>query len=909
MFKELLWYIDNNRFLNLVEEIDSCAKKYEENFSQDAPEHKKSRRAFITLVNRHAKKSGYIKKLEANFPFNPDTHFFKNGKLDRKELDTFEKEVVKAHMYQKHLWDFMGTTSSFGIITRLGLASNKKNLDDYIPLSFLKRKSKSPISNILSQEKNAVPIYIYPDGSISTLYDKNISSISFDTTSDKSGFNWTQTGYDPNYTTLSSDTEIVYDEKNDCYRTVKRQSSLKNAVEIKLFEKEKPVSLTLSLIKTKEGVILFDPFYIFIYKKIKKAIEQKNKRALEDTQEDILSFIDASLDYLDRDKITSLILPPGEREDENILKFYKDTLKSRASTNLSFISLDNAKKEEEKTLAYIKDENDKKLTGELSSKISYLVSLGLTGPQLKNALSTNTMLQDMNIKSRSDLESIGLSDSDMSSLKSYNIDDSEQKELSKVLFNAFDIYPLFSSSMPRSLFVNEIYNQVVLKKPSSYNADISTTLKTFLLFNSTIFDQTPQGNILKQFEDEIAILDPRALTADVKKALDNAVLRYNIINRSLQMNPSQIVQAVIKIFDIQNSTITYKNASSPTNQSLMFSYPIKKIIEHSSLQNNKQSLKLIDYSAIKPQKGFKNTDESIAKYLSSAIGKKSLLDKAGVVSLLSLFKKRESAQPVNNVKLFENATFTDTRCSLNTKSVFSPTDDSLSSIDASSLFKNISDIIPQKSIESSVFEEYSPETLAASSLFTDTSSPSDTEKVLKKPDVEFAKPDVKSEKKQEKEEEGYGKSYNMIKEKFEEAEEKEEKKKEEQKKQEEKKKEEQKLKFRQSKALPQSIQEAQGSQALSQQEPAYSSQGQGTVNEAPGAFAESLNTVTKGTEKPPTPDAGKDLNPDRPGASSVQSPIDEYRADAESAMSMKFDAEIDAAAAAYDVLSYARYNS
>lgn len=38
--------------------------------------------------------------------------FFNGQEINRDALNSFEKEIIKAHMYQKHLWEFMGTTGS-----------------------------------------------------------------------------------------------------------------------------------------------------------------------------------------------------------------------------------------------------------------------------------------------------------------------------------------------------------------------------------------------------------------------------------------------------------------------------------------------------------------------------------------------------------------------------------------------------------------------------------------------------------------------------------------------------------------------------------------------------------------------------------------------------------------------------
>ena len=198
MLKELSWYIEKNRFTDIVEEIEEKAETYRHSMANALDDSGLRREEFRQLCQWHMEKSGYRNE-DSSF-IDIDSEFLDGSEINRKALDTFEKEIIKAHMYQKHLWEFMGTTGTMTVITKTEMASNGQKYEDYLPIEFKKNNEpRSPISSLLAENPNAVPIYIYPDGTASTEYDGSKSKARFDTIKDRSGFDWRRKGWDPNY--------------------------------------------------------------------------------------------------------------------------------------------------------------------------------------------------------------------------------------------------------------------------------------------------------------------------------------------------------------------------------------------------------------------------------------------------------------------------------------------------------------------------------------------------------------------------------------------------------------------------------------------------------------------------------------------------------------------------------------
>ena len=258
MLKELSWYIETNRFSEIVKEIEEKAENYSQALTLQDERVEKIREEFRSLCQWHIEKSGY--KTEETSYINVDTEFFNGANINREALDTFEKEIIKAHMYQKHLWEFMGTTGNMTIISKEGMKKDGFHYERYLPLEYKKiHKAKSPISNILDENSNTVPIYMYSDGTISSEYSPEKSKIRFDVLKDKSGFDWSRKGWDPNYEVEKNDWHGEYDDNNSWVMVKESKNETNNLPGAKI--QETPV---IEIIKDNEMTILYDPGYSLI---------------------------------------------------------------------------------------------------------------------------------------------------------------------------------------------------------------------------------------------------------------------------------------------------------------------------------------------------------------------------------------------------------------------------------------------------------------------------------------------------------------------------------------------------------------------------------------------------------------------------------------------------------------------
>ena len=258
MLKELSWYIETNRFSEIVKEIEEKAENYSQALTLQDGRVDELREEFRSLCQWHIEKSGY--KTEETSYINVDTEFFNGANINREALDTFEKEIIKAHMYQKHLWEFMGTTGNMTIISKEGMKKDGFHYEKYLPLEYKKtHKAKSPISNILDENSNTVPIYMYSDGTISSEYSPEKSKIKFDVLKDKSGFDWSRKGWDPNYEVEKKDWHGEYDENNSWVMVKESKNETNNLPGAKI--QETPV---IEIIKDNEMTILYDPGYSLI---------------------------------------------------------------------------------------------------------------------------------------------------------------------------------------------------------------------------------------------------------------------------------------------------------------------------------------------------------------------------------------------------------------------------------------------------------------------------------------------------------------------------------------------------------------------------------------------------------------------------------------------------------------------
>ena len=227
MIKEYNYYITTNRFSQIAEDLETTVRSYAENIGKK--DENELREKARSLCSSHLVSSG-LRSKENSF-INIDAEFFDGGELLEANLNRFIKDVLKAHGYQKVLWEYMGTTGMMTEISKSAMKIDGFNYENYLPAG-LKEKEAS---------KKAIKL-----------------NRNFNRLQDDSGFDWSR-GYDPNDTIEKKGWFSDYDENRVWTRYV-TNGEKENAEKINSSEK----IFKIKLIKTEKGCMLYDPGMILL---------------------------------------------------------------------------------------------------------------------------------------------------------------------------------------------------------------------------------------------------------------------------------------------------------------------------------------------------------------------------------------------------------------------------------------------------------------------------------------------------------------------------------------------------------------------------------------------------------------------------------------------------------------------
>jgi hypothetical protein len=249
MLKELGWYFDDNRFAAMAAELDDSVRQYAKAKAAGNGEQTLSplREAARTRFEAHCVLSG-LRDEKARY-VNIDAEFFDGNRLDEQALDSFIKNIIKGHGYQRILWTYMGTTGNFTVISKGEMALNGLRYEDYLPLAYRK---ETPVNKPVEKKPGggAVPLYIYGDGSISQEYSKEKARLEFDRLEDKSGIDWKK-GYDPNSGVKKDGWYGTFDKEGNWVRVEAKRGIAA--------ESGDPRPQPVRIIKDGGVVVLYDP--------------------------------------------------------------------------------------------------------------------------------------------------------------------------------------------------------------------------------------------------------------------------------------------------------------------------------------------------------------------------------------------------------------------------------------------------------------------------------------------------------------------------------------------------------------------------------------------------------------------------------------------------------------------------
>ena len=357
MIKEYSYYITTDRFSQIAEDIDAAVRKYAESMMNDAKGDAALRESARKLCEEQAVLSGMRSQGESFI--NIDAEFFTDGELSEARLGRFIKDVVKAHGFQRILWEYMGTTGLMTEISRDKMREDGFRYIDYLPVSMKEAESE--------REKNSI-------------------TWNFMRLADDSGFDWSK-GYDPNYTVSKKGWRAGYDENHVwTYHA-------ENGAQAGAASGRESVH-GIRLVKTDNGCMLYDIGKILINPVILWYLALGNRLyggEISDTAS-MVKEIKAQLDSLGEEKITDIAVSPkaGKLEKKKLVAEYKRVLGDLISEKAGTVSADKAmsviaQKQDEQKRLHVEQE-----LSAIQEKIDAIerAKPGITAGELRKSLET-----------------------------------------------------------------------------------------------------------------------------------------------------------------------------------------------------------------------------------------------------------------------------------------------------------------------------------------------------------------------------------------------------------------------------------------------------------------------------------------------------------------------------------------
>lgn len=559
MLKELSWYIENDRFTGIVEEIESKAQQYSQALLTGTAI-EAAREEFRRICQWHVEKSGY--KTSKDSFINPDLEFFDGANINREALNTFEKEIIKAHMYQKHLWEFMGTTGCMTIISQSAMKEDGFVYEQYLPLSYSKnRKEKSPIENILKENPGTVPVYIYPDGSVSNEYHRDKAKIRFDILKDKSGFDWSRKGWDPNYEVEKTDWHGEYDENNS-WVMVKEKNESEKQTSLPGAKLERiPV---IEIIKDENETILYDPGYslISVFEKIYLLADGEIYGAEQTDIDETIKIIKTAMEEIGAKKIDiiagrkEIIRGTGkksrkENRDGKTIGLYKKLFGEYLSEGVKIKTAKEIQEIKKKIINKTHKDQIKDKGQYLLQKIQVAYESGLKGEQLLKTLRTNTMQVPLSIYNKVDCINAGLSEENYRVLQNYYVPENKQQLFSNVILNLLlEEKMLMTSGKTLEELFDTVYRNIVQEKEIDEVISIETTFEELCKNPNKVLttEQVEEVTIeaLRKAKTELPEQTTIEKQKEVEAAVENIIRNFSAIRMSTGMTPAEAVKLAAK---------------------------------------------------------------------------------------------------------------------------------------------------------------------------------------------------------------------------------------------------------------------------------------------------------------------------------------------------------------------------
>lgn len=533
MIKELNYYITTNRFSQIAEELETTVRSYAE--SMGKKEENELREKARKLCSSHLVSSGLRSK--NNSFINIDAEFFEGGELIESNLNRFIKDVLKAHGYQKVLWEYMGTTGLMTEISKSAMALDGYKFENYLPAK-LKEKE--------------------------TIKEKNKLNRNFNRLGDDSGFDWSR-GYDPNYSVEKKGWFSDYDENGIWTRFVSSE------------EKTEAEKLTASkvqsirLIKTEHGFMLYDPGMILLNPILLWYLTQSDE-VYGGEESDTIRLVEAIKTQLAENgnaKITEIAFgsaTSNKKESEQICSQYKALLGDVVEKKLTLVSSEKAKKLAEENIAFEKNLALQEKSTELQKKIaSILKAKPQAAPEeISSALENGKTEIALDILEDADAKAAGFTDEEYQSFmeRAAELTTAKRADFAKaaaVISRSWNEYK--SCGKTKAECIELLFKYVKSGKESDFNYELS--LKQ-VLENSATLEIPSAGSEIKSLEkfikeilpqeNQTAALEylaslpeqPDVARTSVYKTLYAAVKNYLVVRMSTGMSIKELFDYAVK---------------------------------------------------------------------------------------------------------------------------------------------------------------------------------------------------------------------------------------------------------------------------------------------------------------------------------------------------------------------------
>jgi len=565
MFKEFLWYIAPERFSNIAKEIEEAVQSYALSKNQSGKKRQDNLRTQAQLLCEHHLVHSGIRD-EKNVCINIDTEFFSEGSINQTQLNNFIKEIVKAYCYQKVLWEYMGTTSSFSCISTLAMEQDGFVYEDYLPVSYKRDVAQKEAEKI--KRENKVPLYAYADGTISEHYDKNKARFRFDTLKDTSGFNWHK-GYDPNDTIEKKDWHGAFD-KDGIWVKVNESEKTKEIGSI-----TQPTVAQLKLIKEADGALLYDGSGFFsdnsdiVYLNGLLQIYAQSQSDRQATVERIKE----ALKELQAPSITQVACPAAHKKET--LERYRKALGNLASKDLVIIDTQEAQEKREKRNAQQAAVHTQRKAVQLEQSIHAGIQRGIASQDLKLIDIEKGIPVALSRTDTEDLKTLLSKPADIEYIQTLHVPDEQEELFNRLLIHLLYVRKQRAGDITVQQLTESVYDYALRGKKSS----------------AVMGYQTSFSHICEGQDDLTQHIQKQKNEYDISVPLQRESFLHHLVSKKYitQANVHTIEQELSSLYEsiseeqkdktnrsIQNALYAYKDIAASTGMT------IKEIIQNAS---------------------------------------------------------------------------------------------------------------------------------------------------------------------------------------------------------------------------------------------------------------------------------------------------------------------------------------